>query len=97
LSSPFHKYTRLSPTQQISYSFSCRRIAAMVVPIGNASALRLECRMISSSARCTACASGAPAVTSRTIASRAIALATSPCSWPPMPSATSHRPSSASA
>ena len=44
--------------------------------------------------RCAA--SGAPARTSRTMASRASALATSPYSCPPMPSATSHRPSSPS-
>ena len=43
-----------------------------------------------------ASASGEPPRISRTIASRASALATSPYSWPPMPSATSHSPSSLS-
>jgi len=73
------------------------RAATTVVPIGNASLRRLEVRMISSSAIRIACASGVPSRISRTIASRASALATSPYSWPPMPSATSHRPSSGSA
>jgi hypothetical protein len=57
----------------------------------------LEWRMISSSAAWIARARTVPLPTSLTSVSRASALATSPLSCPPMPSATSHNPSSGSA
>jgi hypothetical protein len=72
------------------------RAAATVVPIGSASRAAPRVRMISSSALRIASASGLPSRTFATITSRASALATSPNSCPPMPSATSHRPRSAS-
>jgi hypothetical protein len=74
----------------------CTRAATTVVPIGSVSLRRREVRMISSSATRMAWTSGVPLRISRTIVSRASALATSPQACPPMPSATSHSPSSLS-
>src|SRR5690348_17046435 len=69
----------------------------MVVPIGSASLRRCESEMIASSAARIASDNERPSPISRTRVSRATALATSPYSWPPMPSATSHSPSEPSA
>ena len=65
--------------------------------IGSACGRRVECLMISSSAIWIALTRLPPLWISRTSVSRASALATSPFSCPPMPSATSQSPRSLSA